>query len=206
MQVVDGSLDVAGPDGRRARRDRNRAAVVEAVFSLLYDGHVPPSTEQVAERAGVSVSSVFRYFESIDDLQQQTIEAYFDRFAPLFELPKPGGDSQPARITALVEARLVLSRETAPVQRLARMRAPEHPLIAGSLAETRTRLTRQVRTHFRPDLVGLSRSRTDEVVGLVDVLTSFESWDRLRSGLRLSEERVADAWTDGVQAVLALPR
>lgn len=202
MQAGDRSLDTTGPDGRRARRDRNRAAVVDAVFSLLHDGLVPPSTEQVAERAGVSVSSVFRYFESIDDLQRQTIEGYVERFAPLFELPPTGDGSREARVAALVEARLTLYRETAPIQRLARMRAPEHPVIASSLAETRTRLARQVRVLFRPELAGLSRERAAEAVGLVDVLTSFESWDRLRGGLRLSERRVAVAWTHGIGAVL----
>ena len=74
-------------DGRRARRERNRLAVIDALFELLVQAERPPSVEEVAAHAGVSVSSVFRYFENLDDLQQETIERYFQRYAPHFEVP-----------------------------------------------------------------------------------------------------------------------
>lgn len=202
MQVGDGSLDVTGLDGRRVRRDRNRAAVVDAVFSLLHDGFVPPSTEQVAERAGVSVSSVFRYFDSLDDLQRQTIEVHLARSAPLFEVPALGEGTLDERIATLVGARLALYRQIAPVARLARMRAPEYPLIAEALVGTRLTLVRQLRRHFSAELSALDRGDAGNVVALVDVLTSFESWEQMRRGSKLSERRIGAAWTRGIRAVL----
>ena len=54
-------------DGRHARRARNRAAVIEAVYELVKSGKVPPSVDDVASEAGVSVSSIFRIFDGLPD-------------------------------------------------------------------------------------------------------------------------------------------
>ncbi len=51
-------------DGRRARRERGRIAVSDAVIDLAFEGNANPTAEQVAKRAGVSVASLFRYFET----------------------------------------------------------------------------------------------------------------------------------------------
>lgn len=202
VDAGDPELDAVLLDGRRMRRDRNRTAVVEAVYALLHEGHVPPSTEAVAERAGVSVSSVFRYFDGLDDLQKQTIELYFERCAPLFEVPALGEGTLDARIATLVAARLALYRSIAPIARLARMRAPEYPLIAESLTGTRARLIRQVRRHFAPELAALDRSDAGNLVALIDVLTSYESWDLMRTVSRLSERRIGASWTSGIRALV----
>ncbi|HEX7354924.1 MAG TPA: TetR/AcrR family transcriptional regulator [Mycobacteriales bacterium] len=202
MSVGDQTLDAA-LDGRRARRDRNRTAVVEAVYALLHEGEFPLSTESIAQRAGVSVSSVFRYFDGLDDLQRETIDLYFQRCAALFEVPRAGEGTIDVRIAALVDARLALYREIAPIARLARVRAPEYPLIAERLTGTRALLLRQIRRHFAPELRRLDRAAAGEMVALVDVLTSYESWDLMRTGSSLSERRIGAAWTAGLQALLA---
>ncbi len=65
-------------DGRVERRERNRAAVVDAMVSLLDEGVLDVTLERAAERAGVSVRSVFRYFDGVDDLRRQTTARHFD--------------------------------------------------------------------------------------------------------------------------------
>ena len=58
-------------DGRHARRDRNRLAVVDAMLELYVEGNLDPSSDEIAERAGLSPRSLFRYFEDLDDLGQE---------------------------------------------------------------------------------------------------------------------------------------
>lgn len=163
---------------------------------------MPPATEAIAERAGVSVSSVFRYFESIDDLQCQTIERYFERFAPLFEIPAIGDGPLDDRLVRLVDARIALYGSIAPIARLARSRALEQPLIARSLADTRSLLTGQIRTHFAPELNGLTAARADDLASLIDALTAFEAWDHLRAANRRSDPQIRRAWMTGVRALV----
>lgn len=190
-------------DGRRARRERNRAAVIEAVFELIGERHAPPAVEEIAEHAGVSVSSVFRYFDSLDDLLEQTVARHFERFASLFAVPPvPDGDLD-QRIAALVSARLDLYEAIGPIARIARLRAPEQPRLAAVLADTRRTFEGQVRAHFAPDLAGRRRNEVDDRVAVVDCLTAFESWDLLTSTHGRSRPLVERVWTTGVRAVLA---
>lgn len=190
------------PDGRRARRERNRAAVIDAVFELMTEGHLPPAVDDVAARADVSVSSVFRYFDSLDDLQQQTIDRYFERFAPLFELTPAAGDLED-RVAALVDARLALYEAIAPIARMARARAGDQPRLAETLARTRRSFHDQLRSHFAEDLAGMGRAEADDRLALVDALTAFEAWDLLRATHDRSRARIRRAWNRGVLALLS---
>lgn len=189
-------------DGRRARRERNRAAVIDAMFDLIAEGHLPPAVDALAERAGVSVSSVFRYFDNLDDLLQQTVSRYFGRFAGLFEVPPvPHGDLDD-RIAALVHARLDLYEAIGPIARIARIRAVDQPQLAAVLAETRRTFEAQVRAHFATDLRDRSPAGADDRVALVDCLTAFESWDLLTGTHGRSRRLVERAWTMGLRDLL----
>jgi AcrR family transcriptional regulator len=188
-------------DGRRARRERNRAAVIDALLSLIDEGHVPPSTDDIAERAGVSVSSLFRYFESLDDLQEQTIERHLERFADLFEIRAMGVGPLADRIDRLVDTRITLYRSIAPVARLARARGLDSPRVADKLAEIRAGFIRQIRDHFAPELATLPRADGNDLVVLIDALTSFESWDLARTTHGCSDRLVRRAWTAGVAGI-----
>lgn len=188
-------------DGRTARRERGRAAVIDALLGLIDESSVAPSTDQIAERAGVSVSSLFRYFDSLDDLQEQTIERHFERFAPLFEIPDAGSGPLADRIDRLVDARTTLYRSIAPVARLARSRAFDNPRLAETLAALRARFASQIREHFAPELAALPRADGNDLVALVDTLTSFESWDLTRATHGCSERLVRRTWKAGLAAI-----
>jgi AcrR family transcriptional regulator len=190
------------PDGRRARRERGRAAVIDALFSLLGEDGRPPTTETLVERSGVSLSSLFRYFASIDDLQQQTIESYFDQFAPLFEVPDIGNGAQPARIRRFADARLDLYEAIAPIARLARARSLDHPRLAETLHQTRSRLADQVGEHFAPEVRQRTRARGEDLVILASSMTSFEAWDLLTATHHRTRAQVHRAWTTGLAALL----
>lgn len=192
-------------DGRRARRERNRAAVIEATLELLLAGHEPPAVEDVAERAQVSVSSVFRYFENLDELQQQTIDRYLERYASLFELPPAADADRHQRIDTFVRARLDLYETIAPIARFARARAGDQPRLAATLDEARRSFATQVRDHFAPDLAERGRADADDRVALVDALTAFEAWDLLRGTHRRSRPLIQRAWHLGIDAVVARP-
>lgn len=194
--------DVASVDGRRARRERNRAAVVDAVFELITEGQGPATVEAIADRAGVSISSIFRYFEGLDDLHQQAIEHHFARVTPLFAIPDMGQGDQPRRSTLFVDARLDLYAAIAPVARVARARALDVPRIAESLAAARALLAAQVRTHFGPEVTALTPARGDDLVALLDALTSFESWDLLVTTHGRTRAQVRRAWLTALGALL----
>ena len=59
--AADAPRDEGAIDGRLARRDRNRAAVLDATIALFSEGDLDPAPELVAKRADISPRSVYRY-------------------------------------------------------------------------------------------------------------------------------------------------
>ncbi len=190
-------------DGRRLRRERGRAAVIDAMFELIREAGTPPTVDAIAERAGVSESSVFRYFDNLEDLQQQTIDRYFERFAPLFVIPAAGEGTRAERIARFVDARLELYEAIGPIGRLARLRASDTPRFAEPLERMRNLLTVQIRAHFGREVDGRTPAAGDDLVVLIDTLTSFEAWDLLHDSHHRTHRQVRRAWVDGLTALCA---
>ena len=55
-------------DGRTARAVRTKDAIVDATLALIDDGDLRPTGPRIAERAGVSVRSIFQHFDDLDAL------------------------------------------------------------------------------------------------------------------------------------------
>ena len=137
-------------DGRRLRRALNREAVVDALLDLYSEGNLRPSTDEIAERAGISPRSLFRYFEDADDLAGEAVARQLGRAMPL--LPLAVGPDAPfdIRVAALVDQRLRLFITLGQAAHVSRLRAPFQPRLAKSLREGRRFLRSQVRTLFAP--------------------------------------------------------
>lgn len=174
------SVDGVKLDGRRLRREHGRIAVVDAMIDLVLAGRTPPNTDEIAARAGVSTASVFRYFESLDDLRREGIQRYLERYDHLLDVPEIGEHDLGRRIAALVEARQRFYETIEPMARLARAQAVTVPDLDAALGRVRATLTDQVSEHFAPELANLRPARRREVTALVAALTSYETWEQLR--------------------------
>jgi AcrR family transcriptional regulator len=174
-------------DGRRARREANRAAVVQALVALNREGNLSPSAAEVAARAGLSQRSLFRYFDDVDDLNRAAIEEQLARARPLLKIGARSSDPTPVKIRRLVESRSRQYEVLAPVARAARATSSRHPVVAGQVREARAFWREQLRRLFAPELDAMPRDRSNAVLAAADVLCSFESWDLLRSDQGLAE-------------------
>ena len=192
--------DAPPVDGRHARRERGRTAVIDAVFELAEEGKIPPTAELVAERSGVSVASIFRYFDGLDDLQVHAHRRFRERFAPL--VAAVGDGSRTDRIAALVESRLDLYEQAGAIMALGRLRALEHEPLLEASTETRAALAGQVRTTFEPELRCNSPGRVAELVAVIDAFTSLEAWDVMRRTHARSRPQIATSWRRGLDALI----
>ena len=190
-------------DGRTARRERGRATVIEVVVDLMVEGHSPPPVALVTQRAGVSEATLYRYFDTLGELQVEATTTYLHRRAHLFEVPNPGGGSLTARIDRLVKARVTLWESVAPTARLGRSRAFEEPALAVVLHDLRTNLADQIRRHFAPELALLPAATGDDIVALTATLTAFESWDHQQGDLDRSPVQIRRAWRRALTALWA---
>lgn len=189
-------------DGRTARRDRNRDAVLDAAIDLFREDAEFPGPAQVAERSGVSRRSVQRYFDDMDSLLRAAMARHLRRVDHLFTLDQPGDDDLDARIARLVEARLHLYAAIAPMARAANLRARSNPLIRERLAERRQLLLDQVDAMFAPELAALSARDRRERVAALDVLLGLEALERLLHDRGLSRAAVRRSITYAATATL----
>ena len=182
-------------DGRHARRDRNRDAVIAALVTFFDDGVAQPTAQQLAERAGISLRSVFRYFDDLDNLLEVAIPEFvttrLDDFA--FAAP-PTGSSLEARVEAWVDHQVGLFPRYARIAVAVFGRARRHPRVLAQFANYRFAEAAQVAQLFAPELDALSDDERPIVLAALHSCALAETW------LNLVDRHALGA--DGVRAVL----
>lgn len=179
-------------DGRTARRERNRNAVLDAVLELFGEGSTNPTPDEVATRSGVSLRSVYRYFDDRESLLRSAMEHHFRRLQPLFALTIDLEEPLERRVDSLVRQRLHLYESAAPVFRAAIARAGANPLIEQRVRDRRTMLARQAEQMFAPELAELG-NQAEAASAMVDAVTEFETFDHLVRFRGLARDDAATA-------------
>lgn len=190
-------------DGRKARRERSRAAIIDAVFSLISDGKIPPDVDAVAERAGVSVSSVFRNFDGLGDMQRHAFEVFAERYSHLFEPVTATDSSRTQRIEAHVRIRLELFSSAGSMLAVARHRALDYSPMAQGVAKARSQLADQTRAHFAPETACLTPATGADLIATIDTLTSAESYELMGATHSRSHRQIRRTWNACLTSVLA---
>src|SRR6478735_4764996 len=114
--ATPGAVDGPGEpvDRRRLRTERGRELVVSALLAFFDEGESQPGAARIAERAGVSERSVFRYFDDLDSLAAEAVARQIARTRDLFAAPDDAGGLD-RRIRALVEQRMTIHDRVAVV-------------------------------------------------------------------------------------------
>ena len=189
--------DQAPADGRRARRHRSRDLAVDAVLDLLGEGVLRPTAQQVAERSGVSLRSIFRIFDDVETLHTAASARQLSRVRHLFTDVIPTGTLRD-RITEVVAINGRLYESIAPIRRAALRSAPESPALQEQLARARGWVRGEVERVFATELATQPR----DTVAAVELALSFEAWEQLRAAQGLSPARAAATITRTITALL----
>jgi AcrR family transcriptional regulator len=193
---------VGGSRVFRSDSKRNRDAVVDALLGLYREGNLAPGSSEIAERAGISARSLFRYFDDVDDLARAAISSQQSRVIPLLAIDVAADAPRERRIEAVVQQRVALFDAIASVGLVSRMKAPFQPLVAAELTQSRAFLRRQLKRLFAPELNAMAAPRASLVLAAADVVCSFESYHLLRSDQMLSRTKTAAAIGEALTALL----
>src|SRR3954447_9638763 len=173
-------------DGRAARSVRTRRAIVDAMRALHHEGDLRPTAPRVADRAGVSVRTVWQHF---DDLEALLVEAGLPdlEIARSFVTPIDSALSAEQRVEALAEQRARMFEEMAPPWRAARLHAPFSAQIQSN-RDTLMQLAReQVGELFAPELAASPDPQA--LLDAVHVASSWATWESLRADAHLDVDR-----------------
>jgi AcrR family transcriptional regulator len=169
------------------RGQRSGQAIVQAMLRLVGSGTLEPTAEQVAAEAGVGIRTVFRRFSDMERLFTEMDASIQADAVPLLLGGEPTGD-RVARARALLERRVAFFERIAPYKRAGNLKRWRSPFLRARHAL----LVRALRTELRRWLPELRRAPTD-LVDALELTTSFEAWDRLRTEQRLGRARAQAA-------------
>lgn len=192
--------DEATVDGRVLRGRRNRQAIVDALLELYHENVVDPTASEIAQRAGLSVRSVFAHFEDREALVEAVSDAQRPIFLALLEPDPPSADLGD-RIRWLARARSTYFENTHPVWKAALRYVDEQPAVARRVAKDFRALRGQVESVFAPEIAGRHGDDRRLLVDALDVVFSYDVWRRLLENQCLGLEcavRVIERMAHGV--------
>lgn len=188
-------------DGRTARSRRTRTAVVDALLALQEDGHLAPTAQQVAARAGVALRTVFGHFCDMETLWAEAgarelarLECLADEISPDLPLPE--------RVERFATSRARVLERLLPVMRSARLREPTSPQLATNRRIFVEAGDDEVRTVFASELARLDGDAAARLLDIVYVAAGGPTWEVLRHDRGLSQEQSRDAVHAALAALL----
>jgi AcrR family transcriptional regulator len=186
---VTGGTDVGAADGRTARSQRTRDSVVEALLDLLTEGNPRPTAREIAERAGVSLRSVYVHFDDLEDLFLAAAGRQLERVLPLLA-PVPAEGTLEERLDAFVARQARLLDATAPVRLASTLQEPFSPVIAEVHHAVRQAGLAELERVFAPELAQRSGRHRRALLVSLELVSSGTTWDVLR---RREQLELADA-------------
>lgn len=165
----------AAIDGRRLRSETSRLRIVEAMLALVSEGHVLPSAEAVATRAGVGLRTVFRLFEDMDGVYRGMQAVMTGMLGGLLDGPIEAPDWR-AALDILIARRAEAFEILLPLQ----IAADGQRQRSQALREGRVRLVRGQRDTLAAVLPPAVHADAD-LMDALDLALSFEAWRRLRT-------------------------
>jgi len=184
-------------DGRSARSAKTRNAIADALLDLLAEGALRPTAREIADRAAVSVRSVYVHFEDLEDLFCVAAGRHLARIAPMLA-PVAATGSVAERAQGLVSQRSRLYEETRAVGRATRLHAAFSPTLARILRDVHTLARNDLERVFATELAPLGAAHRVDTVAVLEIVTGPEAWETLREGHAFTTDRARQCVTDSI--------
>ena len=188
---------VQSSDGRRQRSERSQTAIIKAALSLMDEGTLVPTAQQIADRAGVGIRSFFRHFADMDSLFLAADEMLLSSYEALFEVDDRAGtlSERVARAidlygNAFDQLRAIILCTQAQLWR--------SPKLRENYGWHQKRLRKELEL-WLPEVASLPKDRREAL----HAIASFDMWHRLREHQGLSPKASSDIVTLLVNDLIA---
>jgi len=196
--AVRQQMTIATADGRHRRSQESRQRIIDAIIELVTEGVLEPTAEQVSDRAGLAMRTVFRHFKDMDSLYREISRRMYTRVQAAFE-DSIEADTWQATLHNFIDRRARVYEELMPI----RVSADALRHRSAFLQQENRRfidLARDVLRRVLPD----AAVKHKVCFEALDALLSFETWIRLRRDQQLSAATARRVMHDGADALLAI--
>lgn len=166
-------------DGRVLRGARTRSGIVQALLDLLNDGVLAPTAAQIADRAGVSVRSVFQHFDDLETLYAAVGARVTEQLAELVR-PVDMALGPAERVVAFCQQRGRINEALTPTLRAAVVHAPGSPTINSQFQAGHDFVAARLAEAFAPEL-DRAGDRRELVLDSLVAVGSWSTWNSIRT-------------------------
>ncbi len=183
-------------DGRTRRSERTRAAIIDAHMALMLEGDLQPTAVRVADRAGVSLRTLWGHFENLEALfaaaGQKTLQIQYADFEPV-----PPDQPLADRVDQFCRQRARMLEVIAGASRAAQIRLPFSHQLRVNRARHNDRLRGEIEELFADEVAG-----DPELVTALLIATTWPAWMGSRDDLGLTVDEATAAMHRTVTALL----
>lgn len=193
-----GTATSSSLDGRTARREQNRLAAIDAGIELFSAENLRPTPQQVADKTGLSLKSIQRYFEDENELISLAVDRKIAEVVPLFRISAIGQGALDGRIDRIVDSRVLAYPAVSSTVRAAELLAQSSPTMSINFNYAIEVLRIQVARQFEPEFEKMPAERRDHAITAVEVLLSFPSLHHCFNIRGLEEAEVRQLLHEGI--------
>ena len=171
-------------DGRTARSHRSRRAIVDAMRALHAEGDLRPTAPRIAERAGVSLRTVWQQFADMETLliqatrrDDEILRSFVKRIDP--DQPRA------VRVTSFVSQRARILEQMSPSWRAARIHYPFSEELRRNKVRTLANAKAEVAKVFALELSQLAEPQRQQLLDGLHAISIWSFWEALRTELGL---------------------
>ena len=192
------ALNIApSPDGRRQRSERSQTAIIEAALSLMDEGTLVPTAQQIADRAGVGIRSFFRHFADMDSLFLAADDMLLSSYEALFEVDDRTG-ALASRVARAVDLYGNAFDKLRPIILCTQAQLWRSPKLRENYAWHQQRLRKELEL-WLPEVSAMPKDLREAL----HAVASFDMWHRLREHQGLSPKASADIVSSLVMDLIA---
>lgn len=183
-QIIDGNGPVA--DGRRERSRASRSRIIQATMDLIREGNLNPSAALVAQKADVSLRSVFHHFKDKESLRREIDQILIKAYAPILQAPYRSHEPL-AQLDELIDRRCQIFEDAAPFRIATWSERHASPFISSTYQKLYEREKAML------DALLPAGYQTQTLAGqAILILTSFDTWRMLRQDEGLSPRKTIE--------------
>ena len=183
-------------DGRTARSERTRNAIVEANLALILEGDLRPTADRIAKQAGVSLRALWSHFADMEALFAASGQRILEQRDAAYE-PIPTDLPLQSRIDAYCHQRARMLEQIAPVAKAASLKEPFSPALQSYRRVHVERVHSELKILFAREI--------GDDTALLTALTAtsmWPTWGTMRDAMDLDPEAARIALTRTITALL----
>jgi TetR/AcrR family transcriptional regulator of autoinduction and epiphytic fitness len=187
-------------DGRTARSERTRNAIVEAHVALILGGDLRPTADRIAKQAGVSLRALWSHFADMEALFTASGERIL-RLRDESHEPIPTDLPLKARIDAYCHQRARLLEQVAPAAKASSLKEPFSPALQSYRRSHTERVRTELRELFAPEI-----GDDEALLAALTAVSMWPTWGTLRDAMGMDPEAARAVLTRAITALLTAPR